>query len=517
MYELSSSLSKIARGTGIAFIGTFLGLLLGFVSRPIIARHGSEADYGVFSLALVVITIVTLISCLGLQEGATRFIAYFRGKDEPAKVRGTITVSLQITAIASIILAISLFLGSEAIALGIFHTPELTNALRIFAVGLPFLVMVNMLAAVFRGFDRMEPQAYFQYILLNASFLLFLIAGILLGLPFIAVFYAYLAATITTLVALSFYAAKRLPRLMALPEEQTGGFAKKELFSFSLPLLGTAMLSVIILWMDTLMLGYFKTPDVVGLYNAARPLAQFISEPLAAMLLVYTPVATVLYAQNAVNELKRNYTIVTKWIVSLTLPFFLVLFLFPEAVLNLFFGPTYVAAAPALRILSLGFIVNNLFGPNQSVLLAAGHSRFVMWSVAVTAMLNIVLGILLIPPWGIIGAAVASIVSLISTRIIIAVRIYQMFGAHPWSKNLLNPVIASALLAFLFWFATRGLVAISWWMLPLLFVLYCVIYGLAMVFTRSFDKEDIALLLEIEGRSGINTAPVKRILGKFIR
>jgi hypothetical protein len=54
-------------------------------------------------------------------------------------------------------------------------------------------------------------------------------------------------------------------------------------------------------------------------------------------------------------------------------------------------------------------------------------------------------------------------------------------------------------------------------MLPVIAVIYCIIYGLAMLFTRSFDKEDIALLLAIEKRSGINAAPIKRFLSRFIR
>ena len=59
----------------------------------------------------------------------------------------------------------------------------------------------------------------------------------------------------------------------------------KELVFFSLPLLGSAIMITIVMYVDTLMLGYFKTTEIVGLYNAAHPLARFISEPLAALLL----------------------------------------------------------------------------------------------------------------------------------------------------------------------------------------------------------------------------------------
>ncbi|MBA7548631.1 hypothetical protein ES705_41096 [subsurface metagenome] len=79
---VNQSLQKIAKGTGIVFTGTIIGLLLGFISRVIIVRYTTQTEYGIYSLALVIISIFATISTLGLQEGSTRYIAYFRGKKE---------------------------------------------------------------------------------------------------------------------------------------------------------------------------------------------------------------------------------------------------------------------------------------------------------------------------------------------------------------------------------------------------------------------------------------------------
>ena len=83
---VNQSLQKIAKGTGIIFIGTIIGMLLGFVSRVIIVRSITQSEYGIYSLALVLMSIFVTISTLGLQEGSTRYIAYFRGKNEEGKV-----------------------------------------------------------------------------------------------------------------------------------------------------------------------------------------------------------------------------------------------------------------------------------------------------------------------------------------------------------------------------------------------------------------------------------------------
>lgn len=517
MFEpLDDSLKKIARGTGIAMLAMFFGLLFEFIARLIIARYGLEANYGIFSLALVVLTVSMTLACLGLHLGATRYIAYFRSREEVARVRGTISASLQLGTAASIIIGVTIFFSANAIALNIFHTQDLVPALRIFAIGIPFFTLINILAAIFRGFDRVEPQAYFQSIMLNILFLLLLLGVILLDLPFIVVFYAYLAALVFTLIAFVVYTVRKLPKPITFTDSKAGGSLRKELLIFSLPLLGTAMLGMIIFWMDTLMLGYFKTPEVVGLYNAAYPLAYFISVPMAALLLIYTPVATSLYSQNLMAELRRNYAILTKWLSFLTLPIFLVLCLFPEAVLNIFWGPAYIPVAPALRILSLGFIITNLSGPSGATLVALGHPGFQMWATLAAAVMNLTLNIALIPPLGIIGAAIASAIALALASVIRLLRLYSLCKTQPLSKNLLKPLVTSVALAFLFQVTIGSFLTITLWMLPLLFISYYAIYGIATVFTRSFDREDIALLLEIEKRSGIDATPLKKIMRRFI-
>jgi O-antigen/teichoic acid export membrane protein len=72
---VNQSLQKIAKGTGIIFIGTIIGMLLGFVGRVIIVRFTTQTEYGIYSLTLVLISIFVTISTLGLQEGSTRYIA----------------------------------------------------------------------------------------------------------------------------------------------------------------------------------------------------------------------------------------------------------------------------------------------------------------------------------------------------------------------------------------------------------------------------------------------------------
>ena len=203
---VNQSLQKIAKGAGIIFIGTIIGMLLGFVGGIILVRYITQTEYGIYCLVLVIISIFATISTLGLQEGSTRYIAYFRGKKEEGKVRGVISSSIKIAIIASISLATIPFFISDFISASIFHIPELSTPLKIFSIAIPFTVLINVFIAIFRRFDRADAKVYFQDILRNILFILFLIAVVLFGLSFPSMIYAYLASIVVTCVVFAIYA-----------------------------------------------------------------------------------------------------------------------------------------------------------------------------------------------------------------------------------------------------------------------------------------------------------------------
>lgn len=512
----NEALTKVAKGTAIALVGVVLGLLFAFISRIMVARYGTQSDYGVFSLALVILSIFVIIASLGLESGVIRYIAYFRGENALERVRGTISASIIFASLAGIFLGLTLFFAADIISTGIFQNPALAYPLRIFAIAVPFTTLITLLTSIFLGFDRVDAKAYFQDILMSALFPLLLIIILLLSLPFTSVFLAYLGSIILSFIGLVIYAIKRLPLPMKFAIRPGIKLEGKNLLLFSLPLFGVVMLQFIIAWTDTLMLGYFKTPEVVGLYNAAHPLAVFISMPASTMAWIYLPITSGLFSRDQAPEIKRNYKVLTKWLCSLTLPLFLVLLLFPESVLSLSFGATYTPASQALRILCLGFIIVNLLGLNGPTLMALGKSTFLMWATLVAAVINIGLNIALIPPMGLEGAAIATVVALTTINVIKSIKLYSMIRAQPFSKNLLKPALASVALILLIYAIAGSLMTVTLWMLPLFLMLYYAICGLAMLFTRSFDQEDIAMLLKIEKKMGINAAPIKKILARFL-
>ncbi|QDA30607.1 polysaccharide biosynthesis-like protein [Thermococcus indicus] len=100
MSEASQALQKIARGTGIVFAGTVISMFFGFLSRAVIARYFTTSEYGVFNLALTVLSIALVIATLGFQNALPREVAFYRER-EPSRVGDLVSTALVIVAVST--------------------------------------------------------------------------------------------------------------------------------------------------------------------------------------------------------------------------------------------------------------------------------------------------------------------------------------------------------------------------------------------------------------------------------
>jgi len=480
-----NTLQNVAKGTVIIFIGTIVGLLLAFVSRILFARNFSSDQYGIFSFCIALLSIFTVVGTIGLGEGSTRQIAYYNGKKQVKKIQFIIRWSIAFGIISGIGVSLFVFVYSDVIAIKIFNISTLSLPLKIVSLAIPFSIQTMIISSIFRGFKRVKEKVFFLDFIRPLLFPILLVPVILLGKSFEWGILAYALSSIITCVIFIIYFILKKPISLKVSAKSKGTQIGKKLLIFSLPLLLVAILSQVMSWTDTLMLGYFKTPDIVGLYNVASPLARFITTALAAMLFIYTPVVSDLYARNKDDEMRRSYAVLTKWICGITLPLALTFVLFPGLVLNFFFGSEYILAALVLQILAIGFFINNLMGPNGATLTAMGKTKFLMMATLIAAGLNVTLNALLIPKYGITGAAIATVTAIISINIIRSVRLYSISKIHSFEKNILKPIILSVILVFAIYLIANEFLTITVWTLPIIFIFF---HNYIWVFTICYKK-----------------------------
>ena len=513
----NKSLNKIVTGTGFVSIGFLISYFFIFASSILIARRWTENEIGIYSLAYSLFEIFMIICTLGLIQGLVRSIAHARGKKELQKIPVFILSSIFYSFITSILISIILFILSDYISNNIFHESALIFPLRIFAISLPFVTLNIIFIAIFRGYEKIGPFVYFRQILGRGLILLFVIIIIFLNYSFNSLFYGHLLSGIIILLLIIIYTIKKgkLNFLKKYDFKIIFSSETKELLFFSLPLLIVDILDLVILWTSTLILGILKTTADTGFYNVAKPFAAFINFPMIALMITFIPVFSKLYSRGKLDEMRSNYLILTKWVCLLTLPIFIIFFLYTEQLISIIVGPNYLPSANVLKILAFGFILINFTGPNISTLIALGKSRFLMNITIVCAILIISLNFLLVPTYGIIGAAIGTSLAIVFMALVKIIRVYTLTKIKPFGYKLIKPTIFSFIFIIPIYLVTNPIIN-NWWSLILLVFLFYFVYLISVILTKSFEKEDLLMLELIEQKTGFKTDKIKSFLTRFI-
>ncbi|HOQ65964.1 MAG TPA: flippase [Methanosarcina thermophila] len=431
--SVNDSVNRIVTGSGVILAGTFIGMLLDIITKKVLTAHLSPADFGTYSLALTVISITGAFATLGLNEGVPRYIAFFRGRHEEHKVHELIISAMIMGLIAGLIAILvspSLF---QSLAGDSFDSDgHIQSVVKILIFAVPFTILLNLAVAIYRGFDRTNVNMYFYNIIRPVSLLGFALCSVFVGASLKGVVFADLLSMIFTFGIMSLYFIKKPP----FKQEWKIKFSEptKQLIRYSLPLLITATILNLMSWIDTIMLGYFKPSEVVGVYNAVYPLVGFLSLVITSMGFVYVPVTSKLWGQNNIAPLGSIYEVMTKWCFLLTFPLFALIFVYPEYFITRLYGAEYVSGATALRILAMGFITNSYFGFNYHTLLASGDSDFLMKCSVASAGINAVINFTLIPEYGMIGAATGTAVSYASIEVLMTLRAWRKQNMHPFTS-----------------------------------------------------------------------------------
>jgi O-antigen/teichoic acid export membrane protein len=255
-------------------------------------------------------------------------------------------------------------------------------------------------------------------------------------------------------------------------------------------------MAMAITWTDTLMLGYFMTEDIVGIYNAAVPtsLLLVIAPTLAAAL--FLPIISGFFSKNKIRPIKEAYLRINRWILLFNIPPLLILSVFSAEIISFLFGPVYVSGAGPLIILSIGYFVYALSIPLYRMAELFKYTKMYFYVNLFAALLNIVLNWFWIPRYGMIGAAIASAISLSLVWVIYYFSIYNKLRIHQVDKDLFKIILIAVIPAAIIYFAAKFALGIitPFWMVPMAAIYGLVYLGLAYKFSL-IKPDEIELIM----------------------
>ncbi|GAB7106174.1 lipopolysaccharide biosynthesis protein [Streptomyces phaeofaciens JCM 4814] len=412
-------------GSGVNAVFSFL--LVGLITRAV----GADGAGAVFT-GVALFTILSNTCKLGSDTGLVRFVPRDLAVGDGRSVDALLRTAVLPAAVAGTAAAVPLLMSpTPAIAL----LPDLPAAdavalVRLFGLFLPAATVGMVLLGATRGYGTVVPFVGVEQIgkpvlrVLIAVPVAFWAPGTLSLAS--AWLLPALAGSVAAWVCLRRCRAGRAP---ADPGSGTSGGSVtwREFWGFSAPRAVSSVFDISAVWVGVLLLSALTTAGEAGVYTAIGRVVTACTLVQLAVRLAVAPEISRLLAVDDFAQAQVLHRVSTCWTVLFSWPLFVLVASFPGTVLSVF-GPEFGVGAPALVVLCAASMVNVAVGNAQTVLLMAGRSS---WHLAVTAAafgVQLTVGLLAVPVWGVLGAAMSWGAAIVVENLVAAALVRRRLG-----------------------------------------------------------------------------------------
>jgi O-antigen/teichoic acid export membrane protein len=434
------------RGASSAFVLNVSARGLNFIVQIVLARWLTVGGYGIYALVVASVSMLVILGKLGLDTVVLRYVAALYTERAWARLRGVLTGSNRIALGSSL-----LILGAGEVVLYFFGDgmePVLRRSWQIGLFLVPLLVMTRLRQEALRALHRIVAARFPENILVPVSMLgilFFFHVGGKVGPEYALI--ARLTAVGGAFAIGSWLLLRALPKGIkkASPE-----YHVRTLFLESLPYLLVASMQVVMGKIDVVMLGYYMNVSQVGLYNAAVQLTTVAAFGLIAANTIAAPMISSYYAQGNHSALQKTVSLTALGAAVFSLLVLTGFLFFGRFALRLF-GETYLASWGALWILLAARMGSAFAGPVGWILAMTGRQKFLSKVLIIFALADVMLNALLIPIWGIKGAALATMIVTILSNGVMGYYVFRKLKVNP---TCFSPVVFHGLTSQLARFRT---------------------------------------------------------------
>lgn len=401
--------SRLVQNTVSNIIGQMVIVLLAFFSTPYITRKLGATEYGALSLLMTYLFAFSLLN-LGINTSLVKYLAELLPKGRMLDMQNYLSTSLTVLVGSGVLIGIVVCALAGPIARICFKgqpelLPQIALALRIASIAFILQFLTQVVLSIPTAMQRFEIVN-----LVRAGSEVIRIAGTVVllwfgrGLPSLMVM--VLAANLAACVAYAFAARKVLPELRVTP-----GFSRAHLGALLkhsryivLANAGNQIVSAV----DVFLIGYFLPVANVAYYGIGYTLAQRMNIFVSNVVSVVFPAASTFSGAEQADKVRELYLRGTKLCATIALFPAVALAVFSRPFLLYWLGPEYAhQGALVLQLLTLGFLFNCFTFVPYQVMQSTHHAETAAKGIAAYTVLNLALFVLLIPPFGNLGAACA--------------------------------------------------------------------------------------------------------------
>ena len=436
--ELRRFLAKAVSGT---FGFKILNVGLMYANSLLMVKLAGASGYGEYAYIIAWAQILLIPAALGFEGLISRELAVYSAQHRWAEASGLLRFSNVLVLLNSLMLAAIAIAGFWLLGLA-----DSAQSLIAFAIGLaslPFLALSRLRTASLQALKSIIASQLPEAVVRPG--ILFACLGALFGAQALGLSGGrwgqsqVSASAVMTInwvaTAIAFGVGSWLltrqtraklqstapPKIPQIPWRHRRNWLKA-----AMPMLLIGGMYVINGQTDAVMLGSLRDTETVGIYTVANRGAGLISFVQIAFATSLAPVFATLFAEGNLADLKRTIkrsaqaTFLLSLVVAIALAIFSHWFL-------LIFGPEFLAGRTALFVLMGGQLVNAFTGATAQLLIMTGYDRDTAMGVSISAGVNVVLNALLIPLYGLNGAAIATSLSTVLWNVILVGFTYKRF------------------------------------------------------------------------------------------
>ncbi len=391
----------------------------------LIARIYGPDQFGTFTFAHTTATLLILLADFGFDILLTTEIS--RARDRALKTfQNIFSYKIIFSIVAFLIMWLFSFVGD--------YPQETKISLQIFSFFLIFTTLTNFSLALTKGFERFSYESVVQLIA-NTSLVFIVITLSFLKLSILIIAASFVLTRLLGLILSIYFNKKLLPELsfkLSFPKEKEL-HQKVLVFGFHL------LFANLFFQIDTILLSLWKGNLYVGIYQAVF---KFIILPLMIpdiLNLTLLPVLSRLFVNEKEKALKVSY-LMNKLLFFLSLPITLILYVYAEDIIHIIYGSgQYAASIPVLKIFAFNVFVRFSFEAFALILTTTNRQIVRMFTVIAATVLNVTLNYLLIPKYGVSGAAIVSLISIVF--VYGTYSIYSLNLLRKWHLNFMNFIL----------------------------------------------------------------------------
>ena len=437
----NANIVELINGASVNFIAKVSATILGLASTLLLARFYGADTVGTIATITSIVSVGTIFALSGFGTLVLKLIPTTQSK---LGIQGTRKLYKKLLLInfshaLIVFFALLFFFTQSSIAekLNLNVHPLLPGAVIIFTT------LVSVSSNTLRGLGDYIRYSALDF-LASLFVMLIIISSILANASNHSIAHLYFAAHILAcllafaLVKGQFHSTEKLENTASEKSTQTQKIPTvSSLYSQALPMFGVAASQILIVNIDVLTIGYFSSQNNVGIYSIYIKLVAVTAFATAAINSMFAPKVAVLFEQGKTEEL-RKFVKQTTLISSLLVLLVAVAVLLIHKLVLKVYGTEFLDHLPTMYVLLISTVVHTCFGSVGFFLNMTGRQRPFLLIMIFACAINITLNILLVPEFGMLGAAVATLLTTILWNTIATIIIYQRnnYTLLPFGLNL---------------------------------------------------------------------------------